>query len=283
MHTGLVRGLGIISFLPKSQWKNISDSYLFFFLLKYDYSNIFIISLAALITLLIFILFMKKYLEVKKYKLPFFHIYNILNSNTINYIIENKIKLKQQYFDNLKLVLKTYDEFKFQRYSKKITHYSKFDNSLVIIIALFLNPLILVFGILQINSDYYITHLIVTVYLVLLLAIASLLNIKINVNKYHIENIHYKEAIDEWEKFNYQLSDNSNFINIYNEKLSKTYNNQKIYFKDSGNRIIKIRLSLQNKNYNNNIFKDQTQWEYFNKVLPWDLISTKKEAIKHET
>ncbi|WP_129621609.1 hypothetical protein [Mycoplasmopsis bovirhinis] len=226
---------------------------------------------------------MKKYLEVKKYKLPFFHIYNILNSNTINYFIENKIKLKQQYFDNLKLVLKTYDEFKFQRYSKKITHYSKFDNSLVIIIALFLNPLILVFGILQINSDYYITHLIVTVYLVLLLAIASLLNIKINVNKYHIENIHYKEAIDEWEKFNYQLSDNSNFINIYNEKLSKTYNNQKIYFKDSGNRIIKIRLSLQNKNYNNNIFKDQTQWEYFNKVLPWDLISTKKEAIKHET
>lgn len=283
MHTGLVRGLGIISFLPKNQWKNISDSYLFFFLLKYDYSNIFLISLAALITLLIFILFMKKYLEVKKYKLPFFHIYNILNSNTINYFIENKIKLNQQYFDNLKLVLKTYDEFKFQRYSKKITHYSKFDNSLVIIIALFLNPLILVFGILQINSDYYITHLIVTVYLVLLLAIASLLNIKINVNKYHIENIHYKEAIDEWEKFNYQLSDNSNFINIYNEKLSKTYNNQKIYFKDSGNRIIKIRLSLQNKNYNNNIFKDQTQWEYFNKVLPWDLISTKKEAIKHET
>ncbi|ATO30532.1 hypothetical protein CO229_00060 [Mycoplasmopsis bovirhinis] len=278
MHTGLVRGLGIISFLPKRQWKNISDSYLFFFLLKYDYSNIFLISLAALITLLIFILFMKKYLEVKKYKLPFFHIYNILNGNTINYFIENKIKVNQQYFDNLKLVLKTYDEFKFQRYSKKITHYSKFDNSLVIVIALFLNPLILVFGILQINSDYYITHLIVTVYLVLLLAIASLLNIKINVNKYHTENIYYKEAIGEWEKFNYQLSDNYNFINIYNEKLSKTYNNQKIYFKDSGNRIIKIRLSLQNKNYNNNIFKDQTQWEYFNKVLPWDLISTKKRG-----
>ncbi|WP_157771789.1 hypothetical protein [Mycoplasmopsis bovirhinis] len=221
---------------------------------------------------------MKKYLEVKKYKLPFFHIYNILNGNTINYFIENKIKVNQQYFDNLKLVLKTYDEFKFQRYSKKITHYSKFDNSLVIVIALFLNPLILVFGILQINSDYYITHLIVTVYLVLLLAIASLLNIKINVNKYHTENIYYKEAIGEWEKFNYQLSDNYNFINIYNEKLSKTYNNQKIYFKDSGNRIIKIRLSLQNKNYNNNIFKDQTQWEYFNKVLPWDLISTKKRG-----
>lgn len=274
MYKGIFRASNFINFGPKSTWSNDQNN--FWILLKYDYSDTVLISVTIILALLIIFSLTKKYLLITKFKLPFFHIYNILNGNTKSFFIKNKLKIDHKYFEIINLVLEDYNKFLNQVYWKKTINFISSENILTLFI--WINSVLnIILSLFIINVEYYITSIIIFLLTPILNFIYYIILIKINIKNYVIEDVDYKQKLKEWEVFNSKLDIKCNFLNIYNDKLLTIYNtNKKLFFKDLSNKLIKVKINWKYKNSNQNIFKTLDDFEYFNKIMPLDLLAWNK-------
>ncbi|WP_120161462.1 hypothetical protein [Mycoplasmopsis bovirhinis] len=243
---------------------SLLDSFLWFMFRPPLWNTI--LTSALLVLLTIFYIWYKTF-KFRKWKLPFFHIYNLFNGNTIKFFMENKIKIKQKYFKVIDLLDDEYQDYLASLKWKRLRFWDQF--ILLIFILLYVYAIM---HVVYLSKDHYLNQSITVFIGTLCTGVIFLFIYKFNANKFIISSFHFKKLYTKWKSFNQELDDT--------RELSLVLNNldnlpSKLFLIEQG-KCYKFTNNLKYKNVNENIFTTKQEWAYFKQILPWSMICDNK-------
>ncbi|VEU63348.1 Uncharacterised protein [Mycoplasmopsis bovirhinis] len=193
----------------------------------------------------------------------------------MDFFVQNKIKLNENYFNNLELVLKKYNKFINEVYLKKKRKVS-FLTVLIILCIVILSVFSMIFFT-EISTQFYLVRLISIFTIVIILTTNAFMQLKMNNNKFFIESNYYKELLTSWKQVNDSLPGTREFGEIYKHFIYKFKEKNIKLVINQGNKKIKLKVNTNYQTWDKSIFKTKEEWIYFLNVLPWNLINDKKE------
>ncbi|ATO30600.1 hypothetical protein CO229_00420 [Mycoplasmopsis bovirhinis] len=153
----------------------------------------------------------ENYLKRKSYQIPFVNIFALLNGSTKDFFMRNKLKLNEEYFKIMMLLISRYDKYlKDCIYTDKSTKWNK-----ILKIYTFFSGFNGFVFLMLMYEEYYISIIIFTIINCIFVFISFFVIYKVGNNKLTIPNYKSTELLQEWWLFNRELPDENYFHTQY--------------------------------------------------------------------